>query len=552
MAQNRLSVNCLVQVKTDNKLDFDEWLTYHLALGFDTIFVCDSGNRAWLDELCEKKGRDKVVLTPRDERWQYKSDMISDYVSRREYEEWCICMDDHDFLWISPARARSIVEFTETIPQRISAVTFYVKHLSSKEPMRYRVGTQIDCFTHARREPEGFRPTYNALPNSGVTMFRVTDRKMPLRDPVTPVYANAWVDSEFRQMTQNRYAEETASRRFFPTSYSLRIYRYGIRSGVEMGFDDKLVPVGFDVCDLNMQKAREQYMHIPVNPDTETLFAKKEPPEQPQPTMVEAAGEDQRKIADSIREEQALPVSRARIDKLIFKGQFLDDVEKYVEGKDPNYDRELLARVFNEERQNIIKTSTMYTELQELLDQGKDDAEIRKTLCLTDVTLQRMKLALPVLDIKTEFAKDDEIPADDGTQIAVNVVSEPQTAEEKLVEEFDKSLEAAAPTAEELATREEALAILDAKAKPKTRKGTKKGTSAKKGSPKKVAVVAGSAKSIPDAVEAKPAAVEPAPAAETSGDAVMDELAGMDDSIIDDVNVDAVIASRQTAPEEQT
>ena len=71
MAQNRLSVNCLVQVKTDNKLDFDEWLTYHLALGFDTIFVCDSGNRAWLDELCEKKGRDKVVLTPRDERICY-------------------------------------------------------------------------------------------------------------------------------------------------------------------------------------------------------------------------------------------------------------------------------------------------------------------------------------------------------------------------------------------------------------------------------------------------------------------------------------------------
>ena len=41
MQNQRLAVNCLVQVKTDNRLDFEEWLNYHIALGFDTIFVCD-------------------------------------------------------------------------------------------------------------------------------------------------------------------------------------------------------------------------------------------------------------------------------------------------------------------------------------------------------------------------------------------------------------------------------------------------------------------------------------------------------------------------------
>ena len=47
MAKDRLSVNCLVQVRTDNRLDFEEWVDYHVALGFDTIFVCDSGNRPY-------------------------------------------------------------------------------------------------------------------------------------------------------------------------------------------------------------------------------------------------------------------------------------------------------------------------------------------------------------------------------------------------------------------------------------------------------------------------------------------------------------------------
>ena len=288
----RLAVNCLLQVKDGNRLDVEEWLKYHIALGFDTIFVCDSGNHTWLEEVCEKL-KDNVVLAPRSENWKYKSEIIRDYVSRREYEEWCICMDEHDFLWISPAKAKSILQYVESIPNYIAALTFYVKHLSSKQPMRYRVGTQIDCFTHARREPEGFLPKYNCLPNDGVTLFRVSNQSMPLRDPVTPVLTNRWGDSEFRQMTPKRFAEETTTKVFRPTAYSVRIYRFGIRSGVEVGFDDKKVPVGFDILDLNMQKARDQYCHIPVNPETETLFAKSEPPQElaeAAPVQVESQG----------------------------------------------------------------------------------------------------------------------------------------------------------------------------------------------------------------------------------------------------------------------
>lgn len=553
MPQKRLSVNCLVQVKSDNRLDFEEWLNYHLALGFDAIFVCDSGNRQWLDELCAKKG-DRVVLAPRDERWQYKSDIIADYVSRREYEEWCVCMDDHDFLWIAPSRARSIVEYAEMIPGRIAAVTFYVKHMSSKEPMRYRVGTQLDCFTHARPEPEGFHPRYAALPNSGVTMFRVVDRKMPLRDPVTPVYANAWIDSEFRQMTPARYADETNSPRFRPTAYSVRIYRYAIRSGAEMDFDNSLVPQGFDVLDLSMQKAREQFLHIPVNQDTETLFAKKDPP----PKEDKIAGvmtENQVQVARAISAEAGLPLSRARIDKLIFKGQFFEDILKYAESKDPNVDRDLLYRVFEQERKNIVATSSLYTTLQEMVDQGKDDAEIRRTLCVTETTLNLMKKALPVLAIETEYAVDE--PAADRQEIQVNLGApapepapddtEPELAD--AVSGFEESIEASAPSEDEMKAREAALAEMDSKranrapAVKKEKKAPKKKASAK--------VVAGSVKKVEVKGQAKKAAPKPEPAPESPAEPGDDDLGldGIDGSMLDEINVDAVIGNVQAAPD---
>jgi len=545
MQNQRLAVNCLVQVKTDNRLDFEEWVNYHIALGFDTIFVCDTGNRAWLDEVCNRR-KEHVVLAPRDERWQYKSEIIKDYVSRREFEEWCICLDDHDFLWISPARARSIIEYVDMIPRSVAAVTFYVKHMSSKEPTRYRVGTQIDCFCHTRREPEGFFPAYNAFPNDGVTLFRVNDTNMPLRDPVTPVYANKWVDSVYRQMTPNRFKEETASKRFFPTAYSVRCYRYAIRSGVEMNFNDKLVPVGFDVQDLSMQKAREMYLHIPVNPETEKLFAKKEAPE-PAPAVPTPVAES--------AEDKALPITKARIDKLIFKGMFLEDIVQYVEAKTPNFDHALLEEMFETERRNIIESSSLYTSLQELIDQEKTDDEIRRALCLTETTLARMKVALPVLDIRTEFAKSELVipAAESKIQVKVGADAEPTSTgdadDEALVEAFEQEQSDSLPTEEELAARTEAIAIMDEKAKPKSRKKATAAKKAKTGTKKKTAaVVAGTAKEI--APEA-PAAAPAAPAPEVKEDtAVEDALEGIEDSELGDINLDAVVSNVQTAPQD--
>lgn len=541
MAKDRLSVNCLVQVRTDNRLDFEEWLGYHVALGFDTIFVCDSGNHVWLEDVCKRRP-EHVVLAPRDERWQYKSEIIKDYVSRREVEEWCICLDDREFLWIASGRARSVVEYASLIPPSIAAVTFFVKHISSQEPMRYRVGTQMDCFVHTRREPEGFYPPYEMLPNGGITMFRVTSRNMPLRDPVTPVYANAWVDSAFRQMTPRRYSEEIASKRFAPMSYPARIYRYAIRSGDEMGFDNKMVPVGFDVEDLSMQQAREMYMHVPVNPDTEKLFAKKEKPEQEPGVVVEANNGKMVTVSQEKAAEMAMPITRARIDKLIFQGKFFEDIAEYVATKDPDFDRDTLERMFETERQNIIATSPLYTEMQELLDQGVDDTEIMKRLFIKETTYKHMKMALPVLGIETEYAVADEaVPQE--TEVKVNVGILPESPVESAVADFEAQIEAAQPTEEELATRQEALDVLDTKYKPK-KAATKKKSSTKK-TAKKAKVVVGSAKKVEtkENSEKNPAETPVEPQDDTS-------LDGIGVSMLDEINLDAVVDNMQSAPQD--
>ena len=151
-----------------------------------------------------------------------------------------------------------------------------------------------------------------------------------------------------------------------------------------------------------------------------------------------------------------------------------------------------------------------------------------------------MKVALPVLDIKTEFAKDDSEAAAAESTIQVKVGTEevPSTpeeaADEALVEAFDREQQDSLPTKEELDARNEAIAIMDEKAKPKSRKkvtaAKKAKTPAKK---KKVSVVAGTAK----AVEAGPETKEPVKAPDTP--AVTDEVdsafEGMDE-VMDDID----------------
>lgn len=130
-----MKINCLVQVTGNNELDFTEWLDYHIALGFTAIYVFDAGNKVWLDSVCEKR-RDRVVRVPRSDEWQYKSSIIKEYLARVHNEEWCVCLDDHDFIYINPNAGRNIREYIAKVPERAVACTLYTKHMSSEKPMK--------------------------------------------------------------------------------------------------------------------------------------------------------------------------------------------------------------------------------------------------------------------------------------------------------------------------------------------------------------------------------------------------------------------------------
>ena len=452
-----MKINCLVQVNGNSELDFAEWLDYHIALGFDTIHVFDSGNKVWLDSVCERR-RDHVVRVPRKDDWQYKSTIISEYVSRVHEVEWCVCLDEHDFIYIDPRVAKNIRDYIARAPERALALTLYTRHMSSEKPMKNRVGTQLDCFIHARREPEGFMPPYAALPNTGITFFKIVGPGMPMKNPIVPANTALWVDAMMSPMSEQRLTAELGSTKFSPMHYPARIYRYAIRSGIEMEFKDDLIPNGFDILDLSMQQARERFLRIPVNAETETLFAKDTLPE-PEVKVESADGKKYEMSADELA-ENSLPITRARIDKLILKGLFFEDICSYVTEKYGDFDRNALERVFHKEREAIIKSSPLYTEMQELIDEGRSDEEIKRTLVIKDTTLEAMKKALKILDIRTNV-KEVEVTGSEALDLAtqLTIVTDKDTS---VVDSFNASVEShrmtplqqAAIDAEESAKRE--------------------------------------------------------------------------------------------------
>jgi hypothetical protein len=165
-----------------------------------------------------------------------------------------------------------------------------------------------------------------------------------------------------------------------------------------------------------------------------------------------------------------------------------------------------------------------------------------------------MKKALPVLAIETDYSVDE--PAADRQEIPVSLgVPEQETVQEGAAPEiaeavagFEESIEASAPTEEEMKAREEALAEMDAK------RGNRAPAKKEKKAPKKKAsakVVAGSVKKVEVKGQAKKAPAKPEPAPESPAEPGDDDLGldGIDGSMLDEINVDAVIGNVQSAPD---
>jgi hypothetical protein len=488
-----MKLNCLVQVN-GNELDFVEWLDYHIALGFDAIFVFNNGNHTWLNAVCESR-KDKVVVVPNEADWTLKSTIVEKYTARRNRPEWTICLSDDEFIWLDPKYYRNIKDliFGSIANTGATACTLYMKYISSKEPMKSRVGTQIDCFTHIRREPEGYTPAIDTCPNSGATFFLITSPRMPLETKLVPVDQSRWCDVNGTQLSAQGLDRYMHSNQFSPMRFKARLYRFCPRSGVEMHFDAASVPKGFDIQDLSMQEARSFFLRVPVNPDTEKLFAKDIVPEKP--VVVENFDGKRYEMSKDELAERELPVTKARICKMILKGMFFEDIRNELVEKYPDIDVAALERVFDFEREAILKTDHSYKLVQEMLDDGKTETEIRGQLYMQPTTYNRILKVLPVLDIHgTGIGRNSTIATPD-PELKVSVEGE---SVEELAEQFNKSVEDNKMSKLE---QEEVDAYIEERKLKKTleRKAGKKKTPATKGGKKGKKTVVAKAEAVSSA-----------------------------------------------------
>jgi hypothetical protein len=223
-------------------------------------------------------------------------------------------------------------------------------------------------------------------------------------------------------------------------------------------------------------------MRVPVTPDTEELFAKYLIPEPP--VVVENSNGTTSEISKEELAERELPVSKARICKMILGGKYFEDIRDELQKQYQDIDVEALERVFNKEREAIIQADTSYKWLQELLDEGKTEEEICKTMLIKHTAYTRMVKALPVLDIPREGAEEEpEAEADPGLTLEVG---EPESVED-LASKFNESVESHKLT--ELEKEE----IDNFEKERSVRKSAKQGGNGKKkkaDSPKKPKVVA--------------------------------------------------------------
>lgn len=394
-------INCLVRVNTNSQQDFVEWLEYHIAMGFDCIFVFDTGNRSWLDGVCEKY-REHVTMVPRNDDWKFKSRMISSYVSRRTCPCWALCLDDDEFLWLDFGQFKSLKQYMSMV--RCEAISIYVKYLSSEHPMNSRVGTLIDCFQHCRPNPQGKVAPNENTPNTAVTLFHVPNNQFrPLRDPLHPTAPN-WTDTRGVLQNDAKFNAYIACDGFEPTNYPLRVYKYALKSGVEMERKPGTKPIGYTVYDPSMQKAREILLRIPMNAKTEELFAK-------DATTVAVTESTTRKLTPEEIAENEIPVPLARFDSAILNGRTLEEVVGYVcndSYQDTPEHRKTIERIYQRERRMIIESAPEYRKLHDLMAENPNatNGSLMSALKVGGYALENMKRCLKVLDID---AYDEEM-----------------------------------------------------------------------------------------------------------------------------------------------
>lgn len=427
-----LPVNALVQLTTNNELDFNEWLDYHVALGFDRIFVYDSGSHGWLPEACRKRSERVTLVPPMQNDWRKKRNIIAAYVASSTEPSWAVCLSDDEYLCLDFRLAQGISDYcNRIIGRQADAVSVFVKYLSSAKPMKNRVGTLIDCFQHARPNPQGMVHPCQATPNYSVTFFAVrTSSDVPMRGPLHPS-SPRWCNAVCSALNDGEFNAYLTSPAYNPDRFPLRCYRYALKSGFEMGMAPGTKPVGYTERDNSMILAREKLLGIPANEATEELFAKDE-------VLAEQPKMPERKLSPEEAAELELPIPLGKIDYYILYGHDIEHVmEMFVKAgyADTLEHRAVVERVYRRECAMIAESSPVYRKVDEM-DRagGYTDEMICAELKIGKAALNKVRRCLSVIDIG----------AIDASKAAVTEAAEKEAkATEELVKETDISALAA-------------------------------------------------------------------------------------------------------------
>ena len=441
-------VNALVRVSTNNELDFNEWLDYHIALGFNRIYVYDTGSHGWLPEACRKREEHVTLVPSAGNDWRKKSNIIKSYVSQTTEPSWAVCLEDDEFIWIDLNVSRSISGFiNKYLGSSALAMSVYVKYLSSEKAMKSRVGTLIDCFQHARPNPQGLVHPCSHTPNFTFTFFYVPDNRcVPMRGPLTP-NTQYWRDSKGTILTEAGLGKYLTSQQYNPDAYPVRGYKYGLKSGIEMGMKPGTKPVGYTVRDNSMVAERAALLNIPVNEATETLFAKDD-------LIVEQPNLPKRELSPEEAAELELPIPLGKFDTFILYGYPLEHVIDFAAKngyEDTPEHRAVIERVYRRECSMIIESTPVYKRLAELdAEGGRTDDMICAELKISYPALLKMRKCMSVLNIAAHEAKAVEAAqvaeASDKEQ-AKTIVESSDIAE--LTKQFDESVNSAPITKED-------------------------------------------------------------------------------------------------------
>lgn len=441
-------VNALVRVSTNNELDFNEWLDYHIALGFNRIYVYDTGSHGWLPEACRKREEHVTLVPSAGNDWRKKSNIIKSYVAQATEPSWAVCLEDDEFIWIDLNVSRSISGFiNKYIGSAALAMSVYVKYLSSEKAMKSRVGTLIDCFQHARPNPQGLVHPCSHTPNFTFTFFYVPDNRcVPMRGPLTP-NTQYWRDSKGTILTEVGLGKYLTSQQYNPDAYPVRGYKYGLKSGIEMGMKPGTKPVGYTVRDNSMVAERAALLNIPVNEATEKLFAKDD-------LIVEQPTLPKRELSPEEAAELELPIPLGKFDTFILYGYPLEHVIDFAAKngyEDTPEHRAVIERVYRRECSMIIESTPVYKRLAELdAEGGRTDDMICAELKISYPALLKMRKCMSVLNIAVHEAKAVEAAqiakASDKEQ-AKTIVESSDIAE--LTKQFDESVNSAPITKED-------------------------------------------------------------------------------------------------------